>query len=40
VVFNGVVASQICIKEKIKEECDRWKLMKLFRSSFFVFPDL
>ena len=38
VVFNGAVPSQACIKEKIREECDRWKLAKLFRSSFFVFP--
>jgi hypothetical protein len=39
VVFNGAAPSQACIKEKIREECDRWKLAKLFRSSVFVFPE-
>jgi hypothetical protein len=37
-VFNGTVAFQVTIKEKIKEEFDRWRLAKLFHSFYFVFP--
>jgi hypothetical protein len=38
VVFNWVVASQIEIKEKIKEEHGRWRFAKLFRGMIFGFP--
>jgi hypothetical protein len=39
VVFNGAVASQVTIKEKIKEEFDRRRLANLFRSSSFLFEN-
>jgi hypothetical protein len=39
VVFNGAVVSQNSIGEKIREEFDRWRLAKLFRSTLFVFLD-
>jgi hypothetical protein len=35
VVFNGVVASQVVIKAKIKEEFENWRRAKLFRGSAF-----
>jgi hypothetical protein len=37
VVFNGDVAPQVTIKRKIREEYDRWRLAKLFRSVGFGF---
>jgi hypothetical protein len=38
VVFNGVVPSQLAIKERIKEEHDRWQLAKIFHGTAFGFP--
>jgi hypothetical protein len=40
VVFNGAVASHGAIRDKVREEFERWRLAKLFRGTFFVFLDL
>jgi hypothetical protein len=39
VVINGAVASQSAIRDKVREEFDRWRLAKLFRGMLFVFHD-
>jgi hypothetical protein len=39
VVFNGAVASHGAIRDKVREEFERWRLAKLFRGSLFVFLD-
>jgi hypothetical protein len=39
IVFNGAVASQVAIKEKINEEYESWRQAKLFHGTGFGFPD-
>jgi hypothetical protein len=39
VVFNGVPAAHLTIRDRISTEFDRWRLAKLFRGTLFVFLD-
>jgi hypothetical protein len=39
VVFNGAVASHATIRDKVREEFERWRIAKLFRGMLFVFLD-
>jgi hypothetical protein len=39
VVYYGVVASHGAIRDKVREEFERWRLAKLFRGTLFVFLD-
>jgi hypothetical protein len=38
--LQRVVASQSAIRDRIRDEFDRWGLAKLFCSTLFVFHDL
>lgn len=38
-MFNGAVASPVAIREKVKEEYDRWRLAKLVLGTAFTFPE-
>jgi hypothetical protein len=40
VVFKRASPSQWSIRENFKAEYDRWRHAKLFRDTFFSFPDL
>jgi hypothetical protein len=38
-VFNGATPMASAIKNKAKEEYDRWHLEKIFAAMFFGFPE-